>query len=77
MVFGFGLVEISILKFRVDYIWGSNWSIFYGLGSWRIRFLLPEVVKFSVHRNQTGLGPSSTLLSRAYGGLPPQLRRQV
>jgi len=68
MVSGFGAVEISVLKFRVDYFWGSNWSLFYGLGSWRIRLLLPEEVEFSVHQNQTGLGPSSTLLSRAYGG---------
>lgn len=68
MVFGFGLVEISLHKFRVDYFWGSNWSLFYGLGSWRIRFLPPEEVEFSVHRNETGLGPSSTLLSSAHGG---------
>jgi len=65
MVSGFGVVEISILRFRVDYFWGSNWSLFYGLSSWRIRFLLPEEVEVSVHQIQTGLGPSSTLLSRA------------
>jgi hypothetical protein len=67
MVSGFGVVEISLLGFRVDYFWSSNWSLFYGLVSWRIRFLLAEEVEFSLHQNQTGLGPSSTLLSSAYG----------
>jgi hypothetical protein len=70
MVSGFGVVEISLLRFRVDYFWSSNWSLFYGLVSWRIRFLLPEEVEFSVYQNQTRLGPFSTLLSNAYA-LPP------
>jgi hypothetical protein len=67
MVSGFGVVEISLLRFRVDHFWGSNCSLFYGLVSWRIGFLLAEEVEFFVHRNQTRLGPSSTLLSSAYG----------
>jgi hypothetical protein len=67
MVSVFGVVEISLLCFRVDYFWSSNWSLFYGLVSWRFRFLLAEEVEFSVHQNQTGLGPTSTFLSSAYG----------
>lgn len=64
----FGVGDISLLTFRVDYFLGNNWSLFCGLGSWRIRFLLPEEVVFSVHQNQIGLGPSFTLLSNVYGG---------
>jgi len=27
MVSGFGVVEISLLRFRANYFWSSNWSL--------------------------------------------------